>query len=105
MVLKSFRPLLLCALGVCVGLLANVRATAAPETARATIVRAILTTDDAQKHAIINSLIGQGDEAIREIFTAWRQDNLYIYTAPTGAKVPVELTGDKAHPFWVRYAE
>ncbi len=68
---------------------------AAPETARATIVRAILTTDDAQKRAIINSLIGQGDEAIREVFTAWRQDNLYVYSAPGGAKVPVELTGDK----------
>ncbi len=95
MVWKSFRPLLLCTLVVGVGLLADVRAMAAPETARATIVRAILTSDDAQKHTIINSLIGQGDEAIREIFTAWRQDNLYIYTAPNGAKIPVELTGDK----------
>jgi len=86
---------LCCAIGVVFGLLAHGRALAAPESARATIARAILTTDDAQKHALINSLVGQGDEAIREIFTAWRQDNLFVYTAPTGAKVPVELTGDK----------
>ena len=95
MVWKSFSPLLICTLSVCAGHLATVRAMAAPETARSTLVRAIFTTDDAQKHTIINSLIGQGDEAIREIFTAWRQDNLYIYTAPAGIKVPVELTGDK----------
>jgi urea transport system permease protein len=95
MVWKSLRPLLICTLGVFVGLAATVRAMAAPETARATIVRAILATDDAKKHELINSLVGQGDEAIREIFTAWRQDNLFVFTAPTGAKVPVELTGEK----------
>jgi len=65
------------------------------ETPRQTIVRAILTTDGAQKRAIISSLAGQGDEAIRELFTAWRQDGLFVYTAPGGAKIPVELTGDK----------
>jgi urea transport system permease protein len=65
------------------------------DTPRQTIVKAILATDDAQKRAIIGSLAGQGDEAIRELFTAWRQDGLFVYTAPDGAKVPVELTGDK----------
>ena len=65
------------------------------ETARQTIVRAILTTDDAQKREIIGSLVGQGDEAIRDLFTAWRQDSLFVFTAPDGAKVPVELAGDK----------
>ena len=63
MVWKSLRLLLSGILGVTVGLLSTARAIAAPETARATIVRAILTTDDAQKKAVINSLIGQGDEA------------------------------------------
>jgi urea transport system permease protein len=68
---------------------------AAPENPRATIVRAILSPDDAEKRAIIGSLVGQGDDAIREVFTAWRQDNLFIYTAPDGTKLPVELTDDK----------
>jgi urea transport system permease protein len=90
------RPLLVLA-GVSLGWLAPARAAAAPppETARATIVRAILATDDAKKREIVTSLIGQGDEAIRELFTAWRQDGLFIYTSPTGGKIPVELTGDK----------
>jgi urea transport system permease protein len=88
------RPLL-CIISLALALQAGGRALAAQETARATIVRAILTADDGQKRAIIGSLAGQGDEAIREIFTAWRQDGLFVYTAPDGAKVPVELTGDK----------
>ena len=74
-----------------------VRAAGTPpaQTPRQTIAQAILTPDDGQKRALITSLTGQGDEAIRELFTAWRQDSLFIYTAPDGAKVPVELTGDK----------
>jgi urea transport system permease protein len=92
---KSFVRSLRWIIGVALVLLATGRALAASETARATMVRAILATDDAQKRAIIASLTGQGDEAIREVFTAWRQDGLFVYTAPDGAKVPVELTGDK----------
>ncbi len=68
-------------------------AAAAPkEPARTTIARAILTSDDSEKRKLISSLAGQGDEAIRELFTAWRQDGLYIYTAEDGTKIPVELT-------------
>ncbi len=67
----------------------------AADTPRQTIVKAILTADDNQKRELITSLVGQGDEAIRELFTAWRQDNLYVYTAPDGTKIPVELSGDK----------
>lgn len=70
-------------------------ARAAEETARQTIVRAILTDNAAQKRAIILSLAGHGEEEIREIFTAWKQDSLFIYTAADGTKIPVELTGDK----------
>jgi urea transport system permease protein len=92
---KPILRLFFCSLGVVMGLLSATHAMAAPETARATIVRAILSTDDAQKREIIGSLVGQGDEAIRELFTAWRQDSLFVYTAPDGSKIPVELTGDK----------
>ncbi len=80
---------------LCLGLLANVHAVAAPETARAVIVRAILAPDDTQKREIIGSLAGNGDEAIRELFTAWRQDSLFVYTDAEGKKIPVELTDDK----------
>ncbi len=73
----------------------TVQALHAADTPRQTIVKAILVQDDAQKRQIIGSLAGQGDEAIRELFTAWRQDGLFIFTAPDGVKIPVELTGDK----------
>jgi len=70
-------------------------ADAPKESARSVIVRAILTPDDAEKRKLISSLAGQGDEAIRDLFTAWRQDNLFIYTAENGAKIPIELTQAK----------
>lgn len=85
---KFFRPLLL-------AVLLPAHALCAADSPRQTIVQAILAADDARKRELIGSLAGQGDEAIRELFTAWRQDGLFVYTAPDGAKVPVELTGDK----------
>ena len=92
---KSFLRPLLWTIGVALGLLAGSRAVAAPETARSIIVRAILAKEDAQKREIVTSLIGQGDGVIRELFTAWREDSLFVYTTPDGAKIPIELTGDK----------
>ncbi len=67
----------------------------AADTPRATLVRAILSEDDAQKRQLIESLAGQGDEAIAALLTAWRTDQLYVYTAPDGAKIPVQLAGAK----------
>jgi urea transport system permease protein len=92
---KTLLRTLLVTGGVLTGFSAHGSTPAVPETARATIVRAILTTDESQQRAIIGSLVGQGDEAIRDLFTAWRQDSLFVYTGPTGVKIPVELTGDK----------
>ncbi|HKB58179.1 MAG TPA: urea ABC transporter permease subunit UrtB [Lacunisphaera sp.] len=92
---KSFLRPLLWTISIALGFLGGSRALAAQATARAAIVRAILAKEDGQKREIIASLAGQGDEAIRELFTAWREDSLFVYTAPDGAKVPVELTGDK----------
>jgi urea transport system permease protein len=75
----------------------GVAAEPTPSTgsARQTIVKAILSSDDAEKRTLVSSLVGQGDEAIRELFTAWRQDALFVYTSADGAKIPVELSGDK----------
>ena len=95
MVWKSVLRPLPWIIGAALGLLVNGRAIAAQETARQTVVRAILTPDDTQKREIIASLAGQGDEALVELFTAWRQDGLFVYTSPDGAKIPVELKGDK----------
>src|SRR5438045_2845057 len=92
---KSFRRSMLWFVALFIGLLAGGRASPAQETARATIVRAILTPDDKNKREIVTSLTGQGDEVIRELFAAWRQDSLFIFTTSDGAKIPVQLTGDK----------
>ena len=67
----------------------------AEESARAIIARATLAEDDTQKREIIASLAGSGDEAISILLGAWRQDALFIYTAPDGAKIPVQLTAAK----------
>lgn len=85
-------PLLVSAL---LGLLAGPRASAAEASARPAIVRAILAPEEPQKLEIIGSLAGHGDDAIREVFTAWRQDGLFLYAPPAGEKIPVELVGEK----------
>ncbi|HEY4246357.1 MAG TPA: urea ABC transporter permease subunit UrtB [Lacunisphaera sp.] len=92
---KILRPYL-CTVCLFVGLVVDAGAKAvAPKDARAVIVRAILATDNGRKRELITSLAGQGDEAIRELFIAWRQDGLFIYTRDEGEKIPVELTGDR----------
>ncbi|MCX6955784.1 MAG: urea ABC transporter permease subunit UrtB [Verrucomicrobia bacterium] len=68
---------------------------ASADTARQTIVRAILTEEPAPRIAIISSLIGSGDEAIAPLLNAWKEDALFVYAAPDGAKIPVLLSGDK----------
>jgi urea transport system permease protein len=82
-------------LGLLVACVFGGAALIAAETARQTIVRAILAEDDAQKRTIITSLIGHGDDAIKPLLAAWRADSLFVFTAPDGAKVPVLLTGEK----------
>lgn len=67
----------------------------AAETARQTIVRAILAEKPAQRLEIINSMIGEGDEAIAPLLAAWKEDSLFIYSGPDGKKIPVLLTDDK----------
>jgi len=74
---------------LCLGL-----ALPAAETPRAVIGRAILTEDAAEQKNLILSLIGQGDEAIEPLLTAWRSDSLFVYK-PDGTAIPVLLTPAK----------
>ena len=62
---------------------------------RQIITNAILAADDTQRSTIFSTLIGQSDESIKVLMSAWKEDTLFIYTAPDGAKIPVQLTGDK----------
>ncbi|MEO6006230.1 MAG: urea ABC transporter permease subunit UrtB [Opitutus sp.] len=65
------------------------------ETARQTIAKAALTDDNAERITLLGALLGQGDEAIKPLLSAWKEDALFIYTAPEGNSVPVLLTGEK----------
>jgi urea transport system permease protein len=71
------------------------RAAALTESPRQIVARAALTEDSDRQREIIGTLVGHGDEAIRVLFGAWRSDELFIYTASDGAKIPVQLTGGK----------
>lgn len=66
----------------------------AAETPRETVARAISTKNAREKSDIISSLAGSGDEALREIFEAWRTDSLYLYAPADGPAVPILLTGE-----------
>ncbi len=86
--MKFFQRLALFLL-VCCGVVVS-----AAEPARTTIVRAILAPDSAETRTLLASLTGNPDEAIPELLTAWRTDNLFVY-GDGDAAVPVLLTGDK----------
>src|SRR5262249_5003424 len=54
-----------------------------------------LAESDPQKQQIIGSLAGSGDAAIKPLLEAWRHDALFLYEAPGGEKIPVQLIGAK----------
>ncbi len=67
----------------------------AADTARQIIVNAALADAPAKRIEIITSLIGSGDESIQPLLAAWKEDSLFVYTAPDGAKIPAQLSGEK----------
>jgi urea transport system permease protein len=67
----------------------------AADTPRQLIANAALAEDAAMKRELIGRLMGQGDVAIAPLLEAWRTDALFLYTAPDGTKIPVQLTGEK----------
>jgi urea transport system permease protein len=65
------------------------------ETAREIIARATLAEQNPQRIEILNTLMGQGDEAIKPLLDAWKEDALYVHTTSAGNKITVVLTPDK----------
>src|SRR5688500_2827264 len=92
---KPLSRLVLCIVACWLPPLARAAVSSTPP--RQIIAKAILSEDDAQKREILESLAGQGDEAIAPLLTAWRSDELFVYDAPApaGTKLPVQLVGDK----------
>ncbi|MFT3782398.1 MAG: urea ABC transporter permease subunit UrtB [Nibricoccus sp.] len=69
--------------------------TEAAETPRQIIANATLAKEDAKKRELILSLMGQSDDAIEPLLTAWRRDALFLYTAADSTLIPVQLVGEK----------
>ncbi len=67
----------------------------AADTPRQIVAKAILAENTAARREIIGTLVGQGDESIATLFTAWREDALFVHSASDGTKTPVQLTGEK----------
>ena len=65
-------------------LLALMPGFALAATPRETIAAAALAEEAAKQKELLASLVGQGDDAIAPLLTAWRQDALYLY-APAEA--------------------
>jgi len=76
-------------------LLAALLPAKAADAPRQIITQAILTADESQKRELILSLVGQGDEAIETLLVAWRKDSLFVFSTPEGARIPVQLFGEK----------
>jgi urea transport system permease protein len=70
-------------------------AAAGIDSARQIIARAALSDDAAKTRELLTSLAGQGDEVIPPLFEAWRTDALFIFSAPDGTRIAVQLSGPK----------
>jgi urea transport system permease protein len=57
---------------------------------RGTLVRALLSTGPAQQQ-LLNDLSSSGSRIVRDILTSWTRDEVVLYVAPDGSKVPVVL--------------
>jgi urea transport system permease protein len=67
----------------------------AADTARQTIVKAILEDDSDKKIALIDSLAGNADPIIKPMLALWKQDAIYIYKGEGDIKIPVTLVEGK----------
>ena len=70
-------------------------ALTAAESARQVIARSTLTEDAGRQRELVTSLMGQGDDDITLLLEAWRKDALFLFSAPDGTRIPVQLIGEK----------
>jgi len=75
--------------------LAALAIASAADSPRGVISSAILATPETRQIEIISSLAGEGDDSIKALLTAWKEDALFLYEPTPGHPVPVQLTGEK----------
>jgi urea transport system permease protein len=62
-----------------------------PTDYHAILVQAALAEDGDKQIALVQQLVGAGDELVARGLTAWRVAELYIYESPAGVKTPFIL--------------
>lgn len=67
----------------------------AAQTAKDTVIAAMLASNDREKREIIGELAGEGDPVIGELFDAWKADELFVYNTADGARIPVRVPGGR----------
>lgn len=94
----SLRPFpfllrLSCLLALLLAFLPAARAASSP--ARTTLVKALIAQDEDERIALVSSLAGDADEAIRPVLDAWKKDAVYLLEEPAAsAPVPILLSGE-----------
>jgi urea transport system permease protein len=76
-------------------LLAGTRAHAQVQSPRQIIAQATVEEDEEKKKALISSLIGRGDDSIRTLFNAWKEDAIFLFKDGEDRKIPVTLGAEK----------
>lgn len=64
---------------------------AADSSARANLIKAILTEDASEQAALIRDLANAPDPLVEQALGAWRLGSLYIHEGPGGSKIPFLL--------------
>jgi len=78
----------------CVGCLWGNRARAAePASEREVVVQAILASGSSEKRDLLGTLVGRGDQDLKDVRNAWRGDALFVLTDDSGEQIPVQLVG------------
>jgi urea transport system permease protein len=83
------------ALALALLLAAAVPPLAAADSPREVIARAALAAEAARQRDLLVSLAGRADDSIAPLLDAWRKDALFVYPAPDGTKIAVQLAGGK----------
>ncbi|HEY3931628.1 MAG TPA: urea ABC transporter permease subunit UrtB [Verrucomicrobiae bacterium] len=92
-VMKSaFKPFCYCLLMLCC---LRTNAAPAPETASTNVVRQelaqVILSTGTEQQKLLNELADSGSKLANDVLTAWTMEEVYLYVASDGSKVPVLL--------------
>ncbi|HEX8297036.1 MAG TPA: urea ABC transporter permease subunit UrtB [Chthoniobacteraceae bacterium] len=92
--MKRKIPRVGCSLFILTIFLCGIFPASGADAPRQVINQAILEEDDEKKLALISSLAGQSDPVIGTLFSAWKEDSIFLHKEGE-TKIPVQLIGAK----------